>query len=285
MPLAKRQQPVEVTLPAYGVFLLESHHAPEFRMVEQSHPFLELFFVLSGSGEFRIGGDVHRCRRNDLVIVPPRQEHVIHDDAAGPLSLYAVCVAESVARHEADLFRHLPAGCVHGTGSLASEVRASFRRILFEQTRARSFGPTFIVGLTLQLLAAVARHSTAEKARAAQDHAEPLAATRRADVERYVVSLTQRFFERTNLDEAAAELGMSRRRFTTLFAEVTGRTWAEYLTYLRVEYAKTLLQESPRSIVSIAFECGYEDLSSFYRSFKRAAGVSPGQWREDGGKS
>ena len=45
----KRQAPVDVALPAYGVYLLESHHAPEFRMVEQSHPFLELFFVLNGS--------------------------------------------------------------------------------------------------------------------------------------------------------------------------------------------------------------------------------------------
>src|SRR5439155_23930510 len=104
MPPAKRQAPVDVALPAYGVYLLESHHAPEFRMVEQSHPFLELFFVLSGSGTFEIDGHLHACHRNDLVVVPPGRTHVIRDDPDHPLSLYAVCVATSVVRQEPTLF-------------------------------------------------------------------------------------------------------------------------------------------------------------------------------------
>jgi AraC family L-rhamnose operon regulatory protein RhaS len=73
---------------------------------------------------------------------------------------------------------------------------------------------------------------------------------------------------------------MSRRRFTTLFWEITGQTWADYLSRLRIEYACKLLAETNRSIVAIAFECGYEDLSSFYRAFKRQTGHSPGDWRD-----
>jgi len=87
MPAAKRQVPVDVALPPYGVYLLESHHAPGFRMVKQSHPFLELFFVLSGSGTFEIDGVKHRCQRNDIVVVLPRLSHVIHDNPEQPLSL------------------------------------------------------------------------------------------------------------------------------------------------------------------------------------------------------
>ena len=279
MSLTKRQAPVDVALPPYGVYLLESHHAPGFRMVEQSHPFLELFFVLSGSGTFLIDGSEHPCATSDLVVVPPRRNHVIHDDPVRPLSLYAVCVAASVARHEPSLFERLPVGRVHIGRTLAGDVRASFRRLLFEQTRQRPFGPTLIVGLTLELLAALARHSTADSRPRVSDEPDADASTRRVHVERYAASLAHRFFERTSLDDAAAELGMSRRRFTTLFAEVTGQTWADYLTDLRIEYAKSLLRQTTRSIVSIAFECGYEELSSFYRAFKKAAGQSPGDWR------
>jgi len=283
MPLTKRQAPVDVALPAYGVYLLESHHAPEFRMVEQSHPFLELFFVLSGSGTFEIDGQSHSCQRNDLVFVPPRRVHVIRDDPERPLSLYAVCVAASVVQHEPKLFDDLPLGRVRVGKSLAGEIRSSFRRLLFEQTRQRPFGPTLIVGLTLQLLAALARQSAVES-RPPAEPGDGHVSSRRASVERYVAALAHRFFERTSLDDAAAELGMSRRRFTTLFAEVTGQSWADYLSSLRVEYAKTLLSGTSRSIVSIAFECGYEELSSFYRAFKRATRISPGTWREQHAK-
>lgn len=281
MPLAKRQAPVDVALPAYGVYLLESHHAPEFRMVEQSHPFLELFFVLSGSGTFEIDGAPHPCQRNDLVFVPPRRVHVIRDDPERPLSLYAVCVEASVVQHEPKLFNDLPVGRVRVGKSLAADIRSSFRRLLFEQTRQRPFGPTLIVGLTLELLALLARQSAAETRPPSDSSSDGRIASRRAGVERYVAGLAHRFFEHTNLDDAAAELGMSRRRFTTLFADVTGQSWADYLAELRIEYAKTLLESTTRSIVSIAFECGYEELSSFYRAFKRATGISPGTWRDE----
>ena len=276
MPAPKRQAPIEVTLPAYGVYLLESHHAPSFRMGEQSHSFLELFFVHSGSGAFRIAGREHPCQRNDVVVVPPRVTHAIADNPAHPLTLYAVCVAGAVVRHEPAIFERLPVGRVRIGKALADETRATFRRLLYEQTQNQPFGPTLIVGLTLELLASLARGTAVEMAPANNDAPT---AERRAAIERYVAALSHRFFERTSLDDAAAELGMSRRRFTTLFSEVTGRTWADYLAELRVEYAQTLLRDTPRSIVSIAFECGYEELSSFYRAFKKATGNSPGDWR------
>jgi AraC family L-rhamnose operon regulatory protein RhaS len=276
MTQPKRHEPVQVHLPPYGVYLLESHHAPEFRMGEQSHPFLELFFVLSGSGTFLIDGAAHACRRNDLVVVPPGRRHVIRDDPARPLSLYAACVTTDLVRHDRGLFEQLPVGTVRLDKVRAAELRASFRRLLFEQTRQRPFGPTLVVGLTLQLLAGLARHASSDERRHVTERPAP-AATRRAAVEKLVEALSYRFFERMSLDEAAAEVGLSRRRFTTLFAEITGNTWAEHLTRLRIDYARTLLEETAHSILSIAFECGYEDLSSFYRAFKRVTGRSPKQ--------
>jgi len=279
MSAIKRQAPIDVTLPSYGVYLLESHHAPSFRMGEQSHSFLELFFVHSGSGAFRIDSREHPCQRNDVVVVPPRLTHAIADNPDDPLTLYAACVAAAVVRHEPALFERLPVGRVRISKSLAEQTRAAFRRLLFEQTQPGPFSPTLIVGLTLELLASIARGTAIERRTSGHVSADTPAKERRAAVERYVARLAHRFFERASLDEAAAELGMSRRRFTTLFSDVTGRTWADYVTQLRVEYAQTLLRTTPRSIVSIAFECGYEELSSFYRAFKKSTGKSPGDWR------
>ena len=73
---------------------------------------------------------------------------------------------------------------------------------------------------------------------------------------------------------------MSRRRFTTLFAEVTGQTWADYVADFASRLFPSAVAETQRSVVAIAFECGFEDLSSFYRAFKRRTGDSPAHWRQ-----
>jgi AraC family L-rhamnose operon regulatory protein RhaS len=101
----------------------------------------------------------------------------------------------------------------------------------------------------------------------------------RQAVARYVADLPHRFFEATDLDHVAAELGMSRRCFTYLFRLTAGASWSAYLRRLRIEYACQLLQQTTRSILAIAFESGYEDLSSFYRAFKRQKGLPPREWR------
>jgi len=64
-----------------------------------------------------------------------------------------------------------------------------------------------------------------------------------------------------------------------LFREVTGESWLSYLRRLRLEHARSLLRDRNRSIAAVAFESGFEDLSSFYRAFKTATGMVPHQWR------
>jgi AraC family L-rhamnose operon regulatory protein RhaS len=276
MGLQPNRRPIDVTLPPYGVFVLESHHAPGFRMADQRHHFLELFYVLEGSGAFHIDGRPHRCAKGDMVVIPRGQVHRIDDDPAAPLALYGICVAPELWRHEPALLDGLPAGRLPVARLVAEQVRADLRRLLYEQTLDRPGSRILMVGLTLQLLALLARGVGAAAARPAPAGA----AGHRPAVERYVAELPHRFFEASDLDAVAEELGMSRRRFTHLFRVATGTSWSAYLTRLRIDYACQLLRETSRSIIAIAFECGYEDLSGFYRAFKEQTGLPPGAWRQ-----
>lgn len=270
-------QPIPIALPPDGVFVFESHHRPGFSMALQQHDFLELFYVLDGAGAFHIAGRACPCRRGDLVAVTPGLSHRIEDNPAGPLALYGIAVAPSVWQDEPALFDRLPADRLPVGGLLAAKVRADLKRLLFEQTHARLGGRTLVLGLTLQLLALLARAvAFAEPIRRSGPSSTPY----RQAVERYVAELPHRFLEATDLDAAAAELGISRRRFTQLFRQTTGSSWAVYLTQLRIDYACRLLRETSRSILSTAFECGYDDLSIFYRVFRRQTGMTPRAWRE-----
>lgn len=273
-----QRRPVDVALPAHGVFVLESHHAPDFRMTAQCHDFLEIFYVLKGTGVFRIDGRRHPAHRGDILIVPSGRIHVIEDDPAEPLALYGICIAPQVWRHEPALIEFLPAGRLPTSKLLAARVRADLRQLLFEQTQARPGRCTLSLGLALQLLARLARSFL--DADAPPTATGSSASDHRQAVARYVADLSHRFFEDNDLDHVAAELGMSRRSFTQLFRQSAGASWSAYLTRLRIDYACQLLRETSRSILAIAFESGYEDLSSFYRAFKRQEGLPPRAWRE-----
>src|SRR4051812_22253367 len=89
-------RPIPVALPPDGVFVFESYHRPGFHMAAQQHDFLELFYVLEGTGAFHLAGRACPCRRGDLIAVPPGFSHRIEDNPDGPLALYGVAVAPTV---------------------------------------------------------------------------------------------------------------------------------------------------------------------------------------------
>jgi AraC-like DNA-binding protein/mannose-6-phosphate isomerase-like protein (cupin superfamily) len=272
------RQPAIVDMPPWGVCVFESYHAADFQMEATRHPDLEVFYVLDGAGEFELAGRGTPCSAGDVVVVSVNQLHRITDDRLRPLSLHGVRIRPDVWRNDSGFARLLPSGRLARNGLVSLQVRAEVRRLLFEQTCRRPGYPAMMAGLALQLLALLARSrgpalaQTAPNLRGDCGHLQT--------VEAYIADLDRRFFEPVTLDGIVKKLGMSRRHFTDLFREVTATTLSDYVRRLRVEHAKQLLSETRRSILSIAFEVGFEDLSSFYRAFRHREGVSPQRWRQ-----
>ncbi len=81
------------------------------------------------------------------------------------------------------------------------------------------------------------------------------------------------------LGDAARAVGMSESRFSTVFAQETGKTFTEYLTHLRLTRAKELLAGTDRKSAQIALEVGYNDAHYFSYLFKKNLGLTPGEYR------
>jgi AraC-like DNA-binding protein len=78
---------------------------------------------------------------------------------------------------------------------------------------------------------------------------------------------------------AARALGISVRQLHLLF-EPTGTTFSRYVLARRLERARLALADGPRrKVLDIAFSCGIESSTVFYRAFRDAYSMNPTDYR------
>jgi len=65
-----------------------------------------------------------------------------------------------------------------------------------------------------------------------------------------------------------------------IFKKETGSTLLEYLTKVRIEEAKRLLENTPWNTTRISFEVGCSDQSYFCKVFKKSEGISPSDYKK-----
>ncbi len=86
----------------------------------------------------------------------------------------------------------------------------------------------------------------------------------------------------TNLSihSMAQTFHMSPKYFSRYFTTATGQNFTAYLNTIRIEKACEFLQETDFSILEIAFECGYDNISYFNRVFRNQMHTSPSKFRK-----
>src|SRR4051812_31179494 len=87
------------------------------------------------------------------------------------------------------------------------------------------------------------------------------------------------FDEPIALEQVSRQGYLSRFHFHRLFTRVYGRTPHQYLTSLRLEQAKVLLQKEGISIAQVCNSVGFESLASFSLLFKKRVGFAPQYYR------
>jgi AraC family transcriptional regulator len=79
--------------------------------------------------------------------------------------------------------------------------------------------------------------------------------------------------------DLARDARLSPYYFLRTFRSVTGVTPHQYVRRARLRQAATWLRIERKKIVDIAFDCGFDDVSTFNRAFRAEFGVSPRAYR------
>ncbi len=85
--------------------------------------------------------------------------------------------------------------------------------------------------------------------------------------------------EDISLNTVSASVNLSPNHFSTIFSQETGRTFIEYLTYVRMEKAKELLRSTSMKTAEIAYAVGYKDPHYFSYLFKKTQECTPREFR------
>lgn len=93
--------------------------------------------------------------------------------------------------------------------------------------------------------------------------------------------IQENFTEEMNLTLVSAKLNLSKYHISRIFKEKIGSSFLEYVNNLRVEKAKTLLTETLTPITEVAYACGFDSLSSFFRVFKQFEGMTPKEFQKN----
>lgn len=269
-------RPISVDLPDDGVQFAESAHASDFRMAERTDAYHKLILVLEGRVAYReTGRSPVRVEAGSIVAVSRGVAHQMTDER--PSTLFLLCMDERYFRSDPELERlwhaiaRSPRGGLRVSRPARQRLERIWRRALAEKAHRRIGSRAVTRALATEALVLLARLPS--------DGRNAGAAERVAAV---IHEVGETFFDPWDLDHAANRAGLSRRRFTDLFREATGRTFVEFLSERRLEHAARLLRSGEYSVTGVVFSCGFTDVSHFYRLFRKRFGAAPGRWTRGG---
>ena len=93
--------------------------------------------------------------------------------------------------------------------------------------------------------------------------------------------LLAHFKEKGCIDAAAAQVGVSRRRFNDLFKAQFDIAPNQFLIDHKIALAKKMLAAGELSVQEIAEFCGFADVYYFSRLFKKETGLPPTDYRKN----
>lgn len=82
-----------------------------------------------------------------------------------------------------------------------------------------------------------------------------------------------------SVEKLADTFAMSKRNFIRRFKKATNNTPIQYIQRVKIEAAKKSLESGEKSINTVMYDVGYNDINTFRDTFKKYTGVTPVEYK------
>ena len=247
-----------------------SRYGGDWHSVPHTHKHTELFFIVSGKGQFLIQDQVFPVNVNNLVIINPNVLHTEDSLNAQPLE-YIVLGIDGIelatSKNSNGQF------CILDHFESA-EISSCLRNILREMEQ-KSTGYEDVCQAFMEILIIRLMRSTSL---AVPSEPQVTSGNRQCAAIRRYIDL--HFKESLTLEQLAEEAHMSKFYLSHAFKQEYGVSPINYMITKRIEESKYLLAETDLSLSQIAQLLGFSSLSYFSQVFRRTQGISPMEFRQ-----
>jgi AraC-like DNA-binding protein len=246
-----------------------------FRMVFDDARLRGVHIVAHGECELGFeDGAAERLTSGDLVILPRGGSHEMWS-APGGSPTGIVCGAFLIGETEHPVLRGLPRTVhVRGDDGRIQPWLGPLIEALSAEARDGGPGSDLVMArLSDAMVLRALRHYSATV-----EHRGWLAGLRDPYIAPVLAAIHADPSQPWTLNRLAATAGLSRAAFAARFTDRVGEPAMRYLTSLRMQRAKTLLQDERATVTAVAARVGYRSDVGFTAAFKREVGVAPGSY-------
>ena len=240
-----------------------------------------LCYTLAGKGKMSYGGREFTLEPKDLAFIDCANRHQVEVGSGGDWEFVFLHFSGLGASYLYDCFTELTGNKFEGyDGKVLLEKTAELHTLLSAQPKVDCGDGGYSVNLDDDGVLC----ATAELVYSVMvDIVKKLAAIPGELPHRMKTAIDfihENFTHKITLEDCAKKVYLSKYHFERMFIRYTGKTFFEYVTHLRFERARLLLDSTAKSLMDIATEIGYADIQPLNKLFKKNFGVTPTVYRK-----
>lgn len=254
--------------------------------VWSAHTVAELTYFLQGEGIYEVNGKEFPFQAGDLILVPVGVKHRLVS-VAKKISFiniwidpYLLEVGEKGFFERYEQLMHYVS--VHNQYVLensaadAEHIKSFVAQVFLEADEKKTAYLQNIkayLSIIFMLIFRVFELNTLEKNESSDN--------RYLAIEKSMEYINENPTKHYTLSEISRLAHMSPKYYCTFFKKVNGITLWEYITGKKIDMAKELLTTTDKTIIDIAFECGFNNAANFNRAFKKYTGKTPSEYKKE----
>ncbi|MET0392784.1 MAG: AraC family transcriptional regulator [Chitinophagaceae bacterium] len=277
----------KVTTPLQSSFSIRHDRQSNFGRIWHYHPELELQYTIRGEGVRFIGDNVDNFSPGEVLLLGENLPHTwrcseeYYQNSPG-LSAEAIviqflpdCFGKDIfSLPEAYLVPKLFEKARKGM-NIKGKAREQVIGLMHQAVHATHLERLIVMLNIIRVLAETDEYTPIASAHAfyKSNESETL---RLNKVCTYTLS---NYKKEISLEEVAAISNLSVTSFCRYFKMMTKKTFFDFLIEIRISHACRMLVDDKYPIGVVCFECGFNNISNFYRHFKKVTGMKPLEYK------